>query len=77
MARLSGLQREVLKLYRACLRAAHQKENPENFVRVTKREFRKYQHQIDKKDFGTVEFLLRTGHRKLEQYSDRGVRDIH
>lgn len=77
MARLSGLQREVLKLYRLCLRASNAKPQPEHFKSVVRRDFRKYQHEIDKKDFATVEFLLRTGHRKLEQYSEQGVKDIH
>lgn len=77
MARLSGLQREVIKLYRQCLRASRNKPESEHFKSVTRREFRKYQHAIDKKDFATIEFLLRTGHRKLEMYSDPGVTDIH
>ncbi|EHY52007.1 hypothetical protein HRR83_003428 [Exophiala dermatitidis] len=76
--RLSGLQREVLKLYRQCLRAARKKPEAtrENFRNVARREFRKHQ-MIDRKDFAAVETLLRMGTRKLELYSSDGVKDIH
>ncbi|OQU99607.1 hypothetical protein CLAIMM_05217 [Cladophialophora immunda] len=76
--RHSGLQREVLKLYRACLRAAGKKPEAtrENFRNAARREFRKNQ-KVDKKDFGAVEALIRMGARKLELYSSPGVRDIH
>jgi len=76
--RHSGLQREVLKLYRHCLRAAGQKPEAsrQNFRNAARREFRKNQ-TIDKKDFAAVEALLRMGTRKLELYSSPGVRDIH
>ncbi|EXJ64893.1 hypothetical protein A1O7_01232, partial [Cladophialophora yegresii CBS 114405] len=77
-ARLSGLQREVLKLYRACLRATRNKPEAtrENFRNAARREFRKNQ-SVDKKDFGAVEALIRMGIRKLELCSSPGVKDIH
>lgn len=31
---------------------------------------------VNKKDFGTVEYLLRNGQRKLEAYQDPGIRNI-
>jgi succinate dehydrogenase assembly factor 1 len=31
---------------------------------------------LDKKDFGTIEYLLRKGHRQLEMYSAPGIKDI-
>ena len=76
--RLSGLQKDVLKLYRHCLRAARKKPEHarENFRAVAKREFRKYD-DLDRKDFAAVELLLRMGWRKLEVYSSGSVRDIH
>ncbi|EXJ96054.1 hypothetical protein A1O1_01180 [Capronia coronata CBS 617.96] len=76
--RRSGLQREVLKLYRQCLRAAGKKPEAtrDNFRMVARREFRKNQ-MVDKKDFAAVETLLRMGSRKLELYSSEGVKDIH
>jgi succinate dehydrogenase assembly factor 1 len=39
-------------------------------------EFRK-NLRINKKDFGTIEYLLRSGRRKLETYHDPEIRDIH
>jgi succinate dehydrogenase assembly factor 1 len=38
-------------------------------------EFRK-QLEVNKKDFATIEHLLRKGHRQLEMYSSPGIRDI-
>lgn len=69
----------IFSLYRRCLRAARTKPAAtrphfENFVRD---EFRKYQHSVSRKDFGTIEFLLRTGERKLGLYGAANVKDIH
>ncbi|KAF2405458.1 hypothetical protein EJ06DRAFT_468742 [Trichodelitschia bisporula] len=78
MARLSGLQREVLGLYRRALRAARRKpeETREHFKTFARREFRQHA-SMDKKDFSAVEFLLRKGHRQLEIYESPGVRDVN
>jgi len=77
MARLSGLQRDVLSLYRNCLRATRKKpaDSRPNFKVFTRREFEKNM-SLDKKDFGTIEFLLRKGNRQLETYGESGVRNI-
>ncbi|KAI1607351.1 complex 1 protein LYR family protein [Pyrenophora tritici-repentis] len=32
---------------------------------------------VGKKDFGTIEYLLRRGRNQLESWSDPGIRDIH
>jgi hypothetical protein len=32
---------------------------------------------VGKKDFGTIEYLLRRGRRQLETYQDPGIRDLH
>ncbi|KAJ5083283.1 hypothetical protein N7456_012710 [Penicillium angulare] len=78
MARLSGLQREVLSLYRQCLREIRKKPT----VRITLprwetswAEFQKHL-SVNKKDFGAVEYLLRKGHRQLEMYASPGIRNI-
>jgi hypothetical protein len=42
----------------------------------TRKEFRKH-IDVGKKDFGTIEYLLRRGRNQLETYSDPGIRDIH
>ncbi|OTB14223.1 hypothetical protein K445DRAFT_63424 [Daldinia sp. EC12] len=63
--RLSGLQKDVLSLYRKCLRESRKKP----VVRV-------FSINIDKRDFAVIEFLLRKGHRQLEMYSAPGIKDI-
>ncbi|EHA19240.1 hypothetical protein CBS63078_10390 [Aspergillus niger] len=77
MARLSGLQRQVLALYRTCLREAGKKpiETRENFRAYARAEFRK-NSSVSKKDFGAIEYLLRKGQRQLEMYSAPGIRNI-
>ncbi|PGH10821.1 hypothetical protein AJ80_07372 [Polytolypa hystricis UAMH7299] len=77
MARLSGLQREVLSLYRRCLREIRKKpvESQANFKAYARDEFRK-NLSISKKDFSTIEYLLRKGKRQLEMYSSPGIRNI-
>lgn len=43
---------------------------------VCRAEFHKNQG-VGKKDFGTIEYLLRRGRRQLETYQDPGIRDLH
>ncbi|KAF2031765.1 hypothetical protein EK21DRAFT_62530 [Setomelanomma holmii] len=79
MTSLSGLQRDVLSLYRQCLRAM--KEKPavctrDHMLTDARNEFRKHM-DVGKKDFGTIEYLLRRGRNQLETYRDLGIRDIH
>lgn len=38
-------------------------------------EFQKHV-SVNKKDFGTIEYLLRKGHRQLEMYASPGIRNI-
>jgi succinate dehydrogenase assembly factor 1 len=78
MARLSGLQRDVLKLYRACIRAAYAKpkENRSHWVGYIHGEFAKYQ-SLPKKQFSVIEHLLRVGYRRYELYSSPQIKDIH
>lgn len=45
-------------------------------LEVSRREFRK-NLDLNKKDFSTIETLLRMGQRKLELYASPGVTDIH
>ncbi|KAJ5678603.1 hypothetical protein N7462_006847 [Penicillium macrosclerotiorum] len=101
MARLSGLQRDVLSLYRQCLREVRKKpsvcatplrsspptnrlffclgqDSQPNFKRYARRlsaEFQKHL-SVNKKDFGTIEYLLRKGQRQLEMYASPGIRNI-
>jgi len=75
--RLSGLQKEVLALYRKCLREIRKK--PEavqgNFRTYARNEFQK-NITLDKKDFAAIEYLLRKGQRQLEIYSSSGIKNI-
>ncbi|KAI5306574.1 hypothetical protein KEM56_000230 [Ascosphaera pollenicola] len=75
--RLSGIQREVLSLYRQCLRMVRTKPEDArpNFYRFARREFEK-NLSLRKKDFATIEFLLRKGRKQLELYGSEGVRNI-
>ncbi|KAG8624157.1 hypothetical protein KVT40_009133 [Elsinoe batatas] len=77
MARLSGLQRDVLSLYRNCLRAIRHKpeETQPNFLAFVRDEFREHL-SLNKKDFGTIEFLLRKGQRQLEMYQSPGIKNV-
>ncbi|CCX14231.1 hypothetical protein FPQ18DRAFT_92368 [Pyronema domesticum] len=77
MVRLSGIQRDVLSLYRSCLRMVRQKpvESQNNFKSYIREQFRAHLG-VNKKDFATVEHLLRTGQRKLEMYSQPGIKNI-
>jgi succinate dehydrogenase assembly factor 1 len=75
--RLSGLQREVLALYRHCLRECRKKPaaTRKHFQVFARNEFEK-NLKIDKRDFGAIEFLLRKGRRQLDIYASPGVKDI-
>ncbi|OAA64988.1 Complex 1 LYR protein [Cordyceps fumosorosea ARSEF 2679] len=75
--RLSGLQKEVLGLYRHCLRESRKKPEATrpHFRAFARAEFAK-SLSIDKRDFAAIEFLLRKGKRQLEVYSSPGIKDI-
>ncbi|KAH8657530.1 hypothetical protein BGZ60DRAFT_383722 [Tricladium varicosporioides] len=75
--RYSGLQKEVLNLYRMCLRESRKKPvtTRSHFEAFARSEFEK-SIRLDKKDFGAIEYLLRKGQRQLEMYSQPGIRDI-
>ncbi|KAJ5550691.1 Complex 1 LYR protein [Penicillium sp. DV-2018c] len=73
MARLSGLQRDVLSLYRKCLREIRNKPEVGG---IPSSEFQKHL-SVNKKDFSTIEYLLRKGNRQLELYASPGIRNIH
>ncbi|KAL2231802.1 succinate dehydrogenase assembly factor 1, mitochondrial [Sesamum indicum] len=68
-ARLSGMQKQVLALYRGFLRAARSK-SPEERSRIeafVSAEFRNNSSQVDRKNFLYIEYLLRRGKRQLDQ----------
>ncbi|KAF4585807.1 putative Found in Mitochondrial Proteome [Ophiocordyceps camponoti-floridani] len=75
--RLSGLQKDVLSLYRQCLRASRQKPKGarSHFEAFVRAEFTR-NINIDKRNFDFIEFLLRRGRRQLQVYSSPGVKDV-
>ncbi|KAH8177656.1 complex 1 protein (LYR family) domain-containing protein [Sarocladium implicatum] len=75
--RLSGLQKEVLGLYRQCLRESRKKPQDAriHFKNFARNEFAR-NLDLDKRDFGAIEFLLRKGKRQLDAYSAPGIKDI-
>ncbi|ODV68580.1 hypothetical protein HYPBUDRAFT_151996 [Hyphopichia burtonii NRRL Y-1933] len=78
MARLSGLQREVLKLYRSSIRVVKTKpeETREHWRSFIREEFRKNQ-KVPKKSFTVIEHLIRVGHKRYELYLNPQIKDIH
>lgn len=77
MARLSGIQREVLKLYRACIRSTYTKpsENRLHWRNYVRAEFDKHK-RLPKKSFSVIEHLLRVGNRRHEMYLDPQIKDV-
>ncbi|KAK0746240.1 complex 1 protein-domain-containing protein [Schizothecium vesticola] len=75
--RLSGLQKEILSLYRQCLRECRKKPDASrsHFKTFARNEFDKNM-SLDKRDFAAIEFLLRKGRRQLDMYASPGVKDI-
>lgn len=78
MTRLSGLQRDVLHSYRQWIRMVYKKpvENRSHFLNYIHGEFDKYR-SLKRKDFTTIEYLLRMGKRKFQMLSQPDVKDIH
>ncbi|XP_073002942.1 succinate dehydrogenase assembly factor 1, mitochondrial [Typha latifolia] len=74
-SRLSGMQRQVLGLYRGFLRAARQKapEERRRVESVVSTEFRQNAKNVDRKNFLYIEYLLRRGQRQLEQLKNPGT----
>jgi len=77
MSSKSGLQKEVLALYRRALRMVNSKQPPARpkfrlFVRYT---FHMNASSISPRDISAVEHLVRKGERQLEVYEDPSVRD--
>ncbi|KAJ2083912.1 hypothetical protein H4R24_000442 [Coemansia sp. RSA 988] len=76
--RLSGLQKDVLRLYRDCLRAIRNKPEASRprFHAFARREFDKNISAVSRTDVGAIEHLLRVGRRRLEQYMSPNIHDI-
>jgi len=68
--RHSKIQKQVLSLYKACLRASKDKPGFEYAIR---NEFKKNATVIDKKNVLQIEHLMRHGQRKLDMIKDPNV----
>ncbi|KAF5360503.1 hypothetical protein D9756_005023 [Leucocoprinus leucothites] len=73
----SGLQREVIALYRRALRMVKTKPEPvrHKFLLYVQFTFRQNASLVPPRDVSTIEHLLRKGRRQLEMYEDPGVKD--
>lgn len=67
--RLSGMQKQVLSLYRGFLRAARSKSPDDRrcVESIVIAEFRRNAKEVDKKNFLYIEYLLRRGKKQLDQ----------
>lgn len=73
--RLSGMQKQVLSLYRGFLRAARSKSEEERrkIESIVSEEFRRNSKQVDRKNFLYIEYLLRRGKKQLDQLRNPGT----
>ncbi|RAL42754.1 hypothetical protein DM860_009261 [Cuscuta australis] len=66
---LSGMQKQVLSLYRQFLRAARSKPQKEERMQIkclVSTEFRRNALEVDRKNFLYIEYLLRRGKKQLD-----------
>ncbi|KAJ7977399.1 succinate dehydrogenase assembly factor 1, mitochondrial [Quillaja saponaria] len=73
--RLSGMQKQVLSLYRGFLRAARSKskEDRHKIESIISSEFRRNSKEVDHKNFIYIEYLIRRGRKQLDQLKDPGT----
>lgn len=78
MVKLSGLQKDVIHLYRQGIRVCYKKPTDKrpHFLNYVHEEFHKNAY-LKRKDFTTIEYLLRVGKRKLDALADPSVKDIN
>jgi len=71
----SGLQKQVLTLYRKCLRAALAKppEVRPKAVEYVRTEFRAGARDVKRSQFRTIEFMIRQGEKQLKMLSRPGA----
>lgn len=72
MARHSGIQKQVLSLYRESLRAAARLPSPSGAAAAAafaRAEFRRGATTVDRMDFQRVEHMLRAARKQLDTFS--------
>jgi len=79
--RLSGLQKDVLRLYRRSLKLVASKplETRHHWFQFVSHQFRSAElgGGLKKRDTASIEYMLRRGTKMLEQYESKGVRDVN
>ncbi|KAK9757276.1 hypothetical protein RND81_01G153400 [Saponaria officinalis] len=67
--KLSGLQKQVLSMYREFLRAARSKspEDRRKMELIVSEEFHRNAKEVDRKNFIYIEYLLRRAKKQLDQ----------
>lgn len=78
-SKLSGMQKQVLGLYRSFLRVARLKTPEERHSIESKisTEFRQNAKNVDRKNFLYIEYLLRRGKKQLEQLKRPDTIGLH
>jgi succinate dehydrogenase assembly factor 1 len=73
--KLSGIEKQVLTLYRGFLRTARLKDPEERrrIESVVSAEFRDNARNVDRRNFVYIEYLLRRGKRQLEQLKNPDI----
>ncbi|XP_010246141.1 PREDICTED: succinate dehydrogenase assembly factor 1, mitochondrial [Nelumbo nucifera] len=73
--KLSGMQKQVLSLYRGFLRAARSKapEERHRIESIVSAEFRRNSEAVDRKNFVYIEYLLRRGKKQLDQINSPDI----
>ncbi|CAL8468008.1 g7546 [Coccomyxa elongata] len=79
--RMTGLQRQVIHLYRRILRHTRTRSSDERDTIMThaRKEFERYRN-VDKKNYQLIEHLLRKGDKQLSLISQSdvsGIRIVH
>ncbi|KAG1748634.1 hypothetical protein EDB19DRAFT_215284 [Suillus lakei] len=76
-AKKSGLQKEVLGLYRRALRMVRTKPalTQPKFLLFVRYNFHTQSSSVSPRDIAAIEHLLRRGQRQLEMYEQPSVRD--
>lgn len=75
---MSGIQKQVLSLYRRCLRAAMSKPKDvrESQIAYVKQQFRIGAKSVKKSEFKTIETMLRLGEKQLKILGKKTVGNI-
>ena len=82
---LSGLQRQVLSLYRKLLRTSNQKDpysfteslkNPDSMTFTVKVKFREKAMSLNKRDVNRIEYSIRQGEKYIKILQMNGIRGM-